>query len=218
MAKAWAQGADYSRDRLERGPGASKHLNQRPAFPPAPQDAEVWTRCHLRAADPRLPVPPNSSEPLGRVRPGTVAGEMFCSVAALQRGETLSVTVYPQLKKLPRSVAKQPRLIWEDDSRATGQADLESLIKWNLCSWRGAPLPHLGSERKHLISSCCVHSPKPERDALSRDEPAPHLPPPLKSSQSRQTRNRTMKHRRERTPCLQDMVTHPGTWTARNTG
>lgn len=45
------------------------------------------------------------------------------------------MTVYPQLKKLPGSVAKQSQLIWEEDSQAAGQADPEASIKWNLHSW-----------------------------------------------------------------------------------
>lgn len=55
----------------------------------SPQDTEVCTWCHRRAADPYLPVPRNSSKSSGGVKSGTVAGEMVLPVAA-QRGDNSS--------------------------------------------------------------------------------------------------------------------------------
>lgn len=64
------------------------------------------------------------------------------------------MTVYPQLKKLPGSVAKQSQLIWEEDSQATGQADPEASIKWNLHSWRSNAPPSFIKETLIMLLLC----------------------------------------------------------------
>lgn len=62
------------------------------------------------ACGPSLSSPPNSSEPQGAQ--GGDRCRFRATLLVMLQG-TLSVTLYPQLKKLSGSVAKQPQLMWE---------------------------------------------------------------------------------------------------------